>query len=569
MNTANDVKNCGSCGHACPSGAGVASAACVASKCQLTCAAGYSLCFGQCVQGANCSVAAPFSTSEMDTMIGYFESNLNVQGDGGVMASPSQSDPNYYFHWQRDGAISMREYMVAKKTLTAYTANMQSYIKWVHGTQFASDPNNIDVRGEPKFFLGFGGTMGDVYNKPWMRPQNDGCALRSIAAMLFAKQLLAAGQKQYVAENIWTGTPDKPGVQRDLQYVVQVWPDDSGDPWEEVRGQVFFDKFAMRLALLMGAELATEFGNTTAATLYTSTAKAIEANILSVHWNPSQGIIMEVPNIRPLDSATHLGVLYGYAGDGFLACSSEKVQSSVGVLVSSFASYSLFQVNAADSAAGLPGLLVGRYLNDHYNGGNPSQPSDGNPWVLCTASLADVYYRAAAEHAAAGAVAFTDLNARFFTQVMDFAAGTRGWRLQQQQQQQQQQTGATAAPAVPAGAFAAASKLDAELRAAIAGRMTLSQDDEATSQLFARLLASVVLSGDGILLRLRHHVEPLDFHLPEELNKDTGASQGAHDLTWSYGTVIGAMNSRANAVADVLPRVFEAVGMSMHDTLLV
>ena len=194
----------------------------------------------------------------------------------------------------------------------------------------------------------------------WLRPQNDGCALRSITTMLYAKQLLAAGQRDYVAANIWTGTPDKPGVQRDLQYVVQVWPDNSGDPWEEVTGQIFFDKFVQRLALIMGAELATEFGNTTAATLYTNTAKAIAANIISVHWNAAKGIIMEVPNIRELDSATHLGVLYGYAGDDFLGAASEKVQSSVSVLVSSFASYTDFTINAKDTAAGLPGLLVGR-----------------------------------------------------------------------------------------------------------------------------------------------------------------------------------------------------------------
>ena len=142
-----------------------------------------------------------------------------------------------------------------------------------------------------------------------MRPQNDGCALRSITLMKYAKQLIAAGQRDYVAANIWTGTPDQPGVQRDLQYVVEVWPKNSGDPWEEVRGQVFFDKFVQRYALIMGAELATEFGNSTAANLYTQTAAAIEANILSVHWNPSKGIIMEVPNIRELDSATHLGVV--------------------------------------------------------------------------------------------------------------------------------------------------------------------------------------------------------------------------------------------------------------------
>lgn len=45
---------------------------------------------------------------------------------------------------------------------------MESYVNWVHKAQFASDPNNIDVRGEPKFFLGNGGAYGNVYNQVCM-----------------------------------------------------------------------------------------------------------------------------------------------------------------------------------------------------------------------------------------------------------------------------------------------------------------------------------------------------------------------------------------------------------------
>lgn len=131
------------------------------------------------------------------------KANLDIQGDGGVVASPSTSDPDYYYHWQRDGAISMREFMTTT-TLTAVQSmvrashtsstgaggqrraqlsdgasvgahvvlprprllvQMDEYVTWVHNAQFAPDPNGIDVRGEPKFFLGSqGGAMGAVYN---------------------------------------------------------------------------------------------------------------------------------------------------------------------------------------------------------------------------------------------------------------------------------------------------------------------------------------------------------------------------------------------------------------------
>jgi hypothetical protein len=56
-------------------------------------------------------------------------------------------------------------------------------------------------------------------------------------------------------------------------------------------------------------------------------------------------------------------------GDQFLDPSTAEAQSSIAVLVDSFANYTTFSINAADSAAGIPGLLVGRYLYDSYNGG--------------------------------------------------------------------------------------------------------------------------------------------------------------------------------------------------------
>ena len=192
-------------------------------------------------------------------------------------------------------------------------------------------------------------------------------------------------------------------------------------------------------------------------------------------------------------------------------------------------------------------------LNDHYNGGNPNQPSDGNPWVLCTAGLADIYYRAASLHAQQGSVTFTDTNSLFFEQVLDFAARTRAAA--------QRQPGVTQPPA---SAVAETAAVEAAVRTALAQRATLSAADPTTRVAFARVLAALTLSGDGIMIRIRHHVQGNNFHLPEELNKDTGASQGAHDLTWSYGTVVGAMNSRkAAAEVDVPAAVGHALAQHM------
>jgi glucoamylase len=48
----------------------------------------------------------------------------------------------------------------------------------------------------------------------------------------------------------------------------------------------------------------------------------------------------------------------------------------------------VYPINSADTAVNVPGILYGRYANDSYGG--------GNPWVLITASLANLLYRAAA-----------------------------------------------------------------------------------------------------------------------------------------------------------------------------
>ena len=70
----------------------------------------------------------------------------------------------------------------------------------------------------------------------------------------------------------------------------------------------------------------------------------------------------------------------------------------------------------------MPGLLVGRYLHDVYNGGNPQQPPQGNPWILCSAALSEFFYRAGIEHVSHGSIAFVDANAEFFAQAMHLAA---------------------------------------------------------------------------------------------------------------------------------------------------
>ena len=42
--------------------------------------------------------------------VGYFLKNVNIEGDGGVVAAPDTKTPggSYYYHWMRDAALTMR-----------------------------------------------------------------------------------------------------------------------------------------------------------------------------------------------------------------------------------------------------------------------------------------------------------------------------------------------------------------------------------------------------------------------------------------------------------------------------
>lgn len=450
-------------------------------------------------------------------MFGYFKNNFNNQCQGCVLASPSKAQPNYFYHWMRDGSISVNV-LRAFASINDKSASslIQGWMEWTTHTQTDEDPNQIDVLGEPKFFVN-----SKVFDGGWMRPQNDGPGLRAKAMGNYALDLIAAGQEAYVTQHIWTQDASTVGIKKDLDYVTKNWKLDSGDPWEEIKSQVFFAKYSARKGLLVGAQLADHFKDSSLAASYRATASDIEKDILATHWSSDKGLIMEIPNQRELDSAVHLGFLYGYAGDDFLSFTSKEVLSSVAALVSAF-SNGYFKINDIDDQKSIPGLLVGRYLHDTYNGGNSSQPGLGNPWILCSASLAETYYRSAQAHRMQASITMNEYNQAFFKQVLQLSK-----------------------PLHTSGAI----QVQLSAMQNFVGTLGATVTPVTDKAMFESIINAMALSGDAILLRIRHHVEAQAFHCTEQINKDMGAPQGAQDLTWSYGTVLAAMLARKEVVS--------------------
>lgn len=426
-----------------------------------------------CFVFQNSTEVSPFSDAEVATFRELFEANINMEQSGAVVAAPDLNTPggSYYFHWMRDGALSMRAFEETTTDRSHVKEYMEQYTKWVIGRQAMAPVNDIDVRIEPKFMI----PDGAVFDGGWCRPQNDGPGLRAIALTIFANELLAAGDKDFVAQNLWTtGSLNGGAIKYDLDWVVTGWDSSTCDLWEEIRStDLFWNRLTMKKALLMGADLATTMGDATSAATYTATAAKID-DALASHWNGNY-VLSEVGGDRPRDGSLFVGFNSGFnEADARYSPISVEVASTVNELNIAFCAE--YKINQVDQDSEIPGILIGRYPGDGYAG--------GNPWVLTTAALGQLLYRAASYTLAHGAPTADALYQYSQALAVEFPADVAGI----------------------AEVFAAA--------------------------------------GDSVMLRIKEHTAAEGGHLSEQIDRNTGVQLSAEDLTWSYAEVISAMHQR-------------------------
>lgn len=449
-----------------------------------------SSCFG--MKATFDSAHSPFSEKELETMRSYFMANINIEGSGGVVASPATQTPggSYYYHWMRDAALTMRclQESSNEDDYSNLVPYMKSYIKWVIKTQndLGPDPHGEDIRTEPKFLL----PTAEVLPEWWCRPQNDGPGLRATTLMYTAGNFMKMGLNGYVKEYLWTGDSSKyhgGAIKYDLDYVVSGYNSSSCDLWEEQRSHNFFwNRVTMRRAMIEGARFAEAMGDSESALNYTNTRLLIEEYLFENHFDGKS--LIESTN-RTMDGAVILGLNHAYLADDDSSSTAEWLEPTSVEVAKTVMSYNAlfcdeYKLNIDDTdIAGLPGVLYGRYGGDTYAG--------GNPWHMTTAALANLLYRAAASTLSHGRP--TD-------------AALAVWRK----------------------AFNSESVLT-----------TLS--DYQLAELYAA-------QGDGVLLRLRSHVSQDNWHLNEQIDKLYGHQKGASDLTWSYAEVFNAMHQRSLAL---------------------
>lgn len=442
---------------------------------------------------------------------------------------------NYCYHWVRDSALVMNTLVTdyLKSPDDGTLGRIVDYLNFSRENQVAGEKvpkeetkvSNGEVKFEPD---------GKPFTK-WMRPQDDGPALRAITAIRFVSSQLKQGKKE-VATHIYEGTPKTlstnevyaPGlIKSDLEYLVEHLDEPSYEPWEEVKGHTFYTRLVQIRALREGETIARELGDNKAARRFREGAKKLNAK-LAQHWiapgekNPvggsSQGQIWDSfdreagPDYKKsgLDLSTilaslHANELGGDRNKALFSPSDDRVLKTALELSAAFKKefpINTVETKCQDGEISRPlAPAIGRYPFDQYNG-YIAKEKGGNPWFLGNAAFAELYYRAALEWKDKKVIVVTKLNQDLLTSLL-------------------------------------------KPHSVKIGEKILLTDPR-----FKDILKASLELGDSYLRQIQVH-EKDGGHLNEEFHRETGKPTGAEDLSWSYASVLTADAARTQLVNEI------------------
>ena len=443
---------------------------------------------------------------------------------GAIRASPTsvQPNPDYNYNWVRDAALTMSLFSQLFELQPNRTARdpiksmFTEYLQFNTLLQAQRIPNPRDTRfnaseldGEPKYNLN-----GSLFWGNWMRPQNDGPALRVMALGGHARQL----QHNYDNSSrfYYNYTNTTTVIYKDLEYTRRMWTQASFDVWEEVKGLHFYTLMAQRRAFLVASRLAHRENSTLHEMDYLHQAQRIERKIQQF-WDAQLGQInctrYQVDGLKykqsQLDMQVILAALHsGAEEEAWFDPADDRVLSTFTKLVDAFEREYPVNHKSWLKDRGLHGIGValGRYPEDQYTGYNATH-NGGNPWMLLTAAAAELCYRVATTYRHRGEIKVTRWNQAFLRR---FAG------------------------------------IHAPVHTRIQGYL-LDVDGNRRSSTFIHALKKLVQSGDAFMKRVQVHVEHDHGHLSEQWNRVTGEQQGAQDLTWSYVAFMTALLARQDA----------------------
>ncbi|OTB05419.1 carbohydrate-binding module family 20 protein [Hypoxylon sp. CI-4A] len=426
----------------------------------------------------------PIALESLIANIGSGGGKASGAADGVVVASPSKSDPNYFYTWTRDAALVFKA--IVERFSAEYDADLQTQIQ-----NYIIAQSKVQTINNPSGSLSDGTGLGEAkynvdltaFTDAWGRPQRDGPALRAITLSEYSKWLIANGYTDTVTDVVW------PIIKNDLAYVSQYWNLTGFDLWEEVQGSSFFTVAAQHRSLVEGSALASTLGEDT--TAYDAIAPQVLCFQQSF-WDASNGFAIAnfANNGRSgKDGNSILASIHNF--DPELGCDaatfqpcSDRALSSHKVVVDSFRD--IYGINSGIGAGAA--VAVGRYSEDTYY--------NGNPWYLLTAAAAEQLYDALYVWQTTGSLEVTDLSLAFFQDLSaDAAVGTYA----------------------------------------------------SDSDTYTTLYNAVYAYAEGFVDILSQYT-PTDGSLTEQYDKNDGTPLSAADLTWSYASFLTLVARRNGVV---------------------
>lgn len=323
---------------------------------------------------------------------------------GAVIASPSKTYPEYYFHWTRDAGLTMASLMSHGGNFPGLGQILKNWSVFEKLAQ--KNSMTAGGLGEPKFFVD-----GRVFDGPWGRPQNDGPAIRSWAYLRAF------------------GTPDE-FVHNDLEYLRAHWQEPSIDLWEEVRGNHFFTRYSQMNAFRTAAWAYLKNNQRDQASLYAAEADKVESSLAAFIDTGRMLVLPTVGNYQGLskpaglDISVLLAVLY-FGPTQRWSLSQSYILSTAARMEEAFRN--LYPINKSFPDMG---PAIGRYPEDVYDGVGFS---GGNPWFLSTFGMGEFYCTLAEGLMKQGGVRFDRVSLNFYRRLMPSLQNSPG--LQQSQQE--------------------------------------------------------------------------------------------------------------------------------------
>jgi len=291
----------------------------------------------------------------LNKILSKIEYNINYKKKdskpGMIIASISENNPNYIFHWTRDASI------IYKVIINEFIKNNQMkyfeyIINYIDNEYYLQSINNL---GEPKFNID-----GSNFRGEWGRPQNDGPALRGLNMIKLYDYFIKLNYKT-LANNIIL-----PIIQNDIIYISENINSPCFDLWEEIYGFHFY-------TLIVQCKFVKEYNYL--AHKYNFQKYHIFDELkskINIHLRNNQIISSFDVNdniIREYDTSVFLGLCHidfdtdivNYKTKDFLKYSEE--------IISIFKNE--YKINNNDEC-----IFLGRYPNDNYFG--------GNPWIITT-----------------------------------------------------------------------------------------------------------------------------------------------------------------------------------------